>query len=193
MNAARLLAYPAAPFPRLRVAIPLVEGSVCAGSPSPADDYKQRLIDLNELLVDNPPATFFIRASGESMIHAPINDGDLIVVDKSLTAQNGGIVVAIIDGEFTVKTLRKKGRVSGFSPRTQLFRTSSCTRSRTARCGASLSAACESFSGGKSVFVRGPGAGSLPWQLLRSVTATRFIVAVSGCSSRGCKRGRLWF
>ena len=98
--------HPAAPFPRLRVEVPLFEARVAAGFPSPAEGYIQRPIDLNEFLIQNQPATFIVRAEGESMIHAPIQPGDFLVIDHSLRAQNGDVVLAVVDGEFTVKTYR---------------------------------------------------------------------------------------
>ena len=98
-----------APFPRLRVPVPLFGSGVCAGFPSPADDHIEEIIDLNELLVRNPPATFYIRAVGVSMIRVGIMDGDILVVDRSEEAFHGDIVVACLDNEFNVKTLRVEG------------------------------------------------------------------------------------
>ena len=98
-----------APFPRLRVTAPLFGSGVCAGFPSPADDHIEEIIDLNELLVRNPPATFYIRAVGVSMIRVGIMDGDILVVDRSEEAFHGDIVVACLDNEFNVKTLRVEG------------------------------------------------------------------------------------
>ena len=91
-----------------RFRIPLLNDSVSAGFPSPADDYKEENIDLNEHLISNPFSTFFLRVKGESMINAGIKDKDLIIVDKSLTARPGNIVIAMIDGEFTIKRLSIK-------------------------------------------------------------------------------------
>tara|TARA_Y100001933_G_scaffold241238_1_gene267474 strand:- start:2 stop:403 length:402 start_codon:yes stop_codon:yes gene_type:complete len=88
--------------------VPLLSFSVSAGFPSPADDYTEENIDLNEYLIKNPFSTFFIRVKGDSMINSGIQDQDLIVVDKSLIAKPGNIVIAIIDGRFTVKRLEKK-------------------------------------------------------------------------------------
>ena len=88
--------------------IPLLNDSVSAGFPSPADDYTEENIDLNEHLISNPFSTFFLRVKGESMINAGIKDKDLIVVDKSLTARPGNIIIAMIDGEFTIKRLSIK-------------------------------------------------------------------------------------
>ena len=88
--------------------IPLLNDSVSAGFPSPADDYTEENIDLNEHLISNPFSTFFLRVKGESMINAGIKDKDLIIVDKSLIAKPGNIVIAMIDGEFTIKRLSIK-------------------------------------------------------------------------------------
>ena len=88
--------------------IPLLNDSVSAGFPSPADDYTEENIDLNEHLISNPFSTFFLRVRGDSMINAGIKDRDLIIVDKSLIAKPGDIVIAMIDGEFTIKRLSIK-------------------------------------------------------------------------------------
>ena len=85
------------------MAIPLLTDSVSAGFPSPADDYTEENIDLNEHLIRNPFSTFFLRVKGDSMINSGIHDKDLIIVDKSLNPKPGNIVIAMIDGEFTVK------------------------------------------------------------------------------------------
>ena len=86
-----------------RLNIPLLTDSVSAGFPSPADDYIEENIDLNEHLLKNPFSTFFLRVKGDSMINSGIHDNDLIIVDKSLTPKPGNVVIAMIDGEFTVK------------------------------------------------------------------------------------------
>ena len=88
-------------------AAPLMGTSVIAGFPSPAEQYVERQLDLNELLVARPAATYFVRASGDSMAGAGIRSGDLLVVDRSLEPADGSIVIACVDGEFTVKTLRR--------------------------------------------------------------------------------------
>lgn len=90
-----------------RVEIPFMGGAVMAGFPSPAEQYVERALDLNELLVAKPTATYFVRAEGDSMEGAGIHAGDLLVVDRSLEAGDGAVVIACVDGEFTVKTLRK--------------------------------------------------------------------------------------
>ena len=85
---------------------------VSAGFPSPADDYVESALDLNEHLVREPAATFFVRAQGESMVGAGIHDGDLLVVDRSAEITNGKVVIACINGELTVKRYtRRDGKV----------------------------------------------------------------------------------
>ncbi|MDZ7278806.1 translesion error-prone DNA polymerase V autoproteolytic subunit [Pantoea eucrina] len=88
--------------------LPLYVSRVPCGFPSPAQDYIERRIDLNDLLVQHPSATYFIKVSGDSMIEGGINDGDMLVVDSSLTAEHGDIIVAALAGEFTVKQLMTK-------------------------------------------------------------------------------------
>lgn len=83
---------------------PVIAGSVKAGFPSPAEQYLEPPLDLNQLLVKRPAATYFVRVEGDSMIGAGIRDGDLLVVDRSLTPADGDIIIAAVDGEFTVKT-----------------------------------------------------------------------------------------
>jgi DNA polymerase V len=97
---------------RTNLKLPLVSASVEAGFPSPADDHLERAIDLNEELIRNPAATFLVRVKGESMRDAGIHSGDTLIVDKSVTPVDRQIVVAMIDGEFTVKRFRKtNGRI----------------------------------------------------------------------------------
>jgi DNA polymerase V len=86
-----------------------VAGSVVAGFPSPAEQYQETPLDLNELLVKRPAATYFVRVEGDSMVGAGIRDGDLLVVDRSLRPADGDIIIACVDGDFTVKTLRVGG------------------------------------------------------------------------------------
>jgi DNA polymerase V len=83
------------------------------GFPSPADDAVDRVLDLNEFVVQNPPATYFLRAVGESMLGAGIHDGDVLVVDRSREVESGNVVVAAIHGELTVKRVRIKSRKGG--------------------------------------------------------------------------------
>ncbi|MFV0284581.1 MAG: LexA family protein [Castellaniella sp.] len=82
------------------------------GFPSPAEDHAQKRIDLNTVLIQHPEATFYLRARGESMRNAGIGDGDALIVDRAREARHGDIVVAVVDGDFTVKTLsRHHGKV----------------------------------------------------------------------------------
>jgi len=83
--------------------------SVRAGFPSPADDYVAETLDLNEHLISHKEATFFLRAKGHSMTGAGIHDGDLLVVDRSLAPTHRSVIIAVVDGEFTVKRLYKRG------------------------------------------------------------------------------------
>lgn len=89
---------------------PYYSNYIEAGFPSPADEYLESSIDLNELLIKNPPATFLIRAKGESMIDAGIFEGSLMVVDRALSVRNGLICIAYVNGEFTVKRFFKKDK-----------------------------------------------------------------------------------
>jgi DNA polymerase V len=104
-----------APIPfarRTELNLPLFSARVQAGFPSPADDHLERSIDLNEELIQHPAATFFVRVKGESMQDAGIQSGDILVVDRSLAPTDRKIVVAMIDGEFTVKRFRNQdGRI----------------------------------------------------------------------------------
>ena len=85
--------------------IQLFSDAVPAGFPSPATDYCERKLDLNELCIQHPAATYFVRAQGDSMIDAGIFPGDVLVVDRSITAAHGDIVIASVNGELTVKRL----------------------------------------------------------------------------------------
>jgi DNA polymerase V len=87
------------------VKCPLFVCGVSAGFPSPADDHIDRKLDLNELLIQNPAATFFVRVAGDSMRDAGINHGDILVVDRSLEATSGKIIIGIVNGDLTVKRL----------------------------------------------------------------------------------------
>ena len=86
----------------------LVEQEISAGFPSPADDFKEVRISLDKELVKNKEATFYARVSGDSMIGAGLDDGDLLVIDRSLSPENGKIAICFIDGDFTVKRIKKE-------------------------------------------------------------------------------------
>jgi len=88
------------------VSVPLFNDLVPCGFPSPAQDYVEREFNLHELMVQHPSATYFVRASGDSMRDAGVGDGDLLVVDSSRKPEHGNIVIAAVDGEFTVKRLQ---------------------------------------------------------------------------------------
>ena len=88
---------------------PMFLDSVSAGFPSPATDYMENKLDLNEYLVKHPAATFIVKANGPSMIEAGILSGDLLIVDRSVTPKSDNIVIASVFGDLTVKKLRKKG------------------------------------------------------------------------------------
>jgi len=92
------------------VSRPLLAWPVKAGFPSPADDYLEGRIDLNQHLIKHPAATFFVRVSGDSMTGAGIHDGDLLIVDRAAEVTSGCIVVARVHDEFTLKRIRKDGR-----------------------------------------------------------------------------------
>jgi DNA polymerase V len=96
--------------PASRAHMPLFSSRVAAGFPSPADDYIDRGLDLNEFLVKHPSATFFVKVAGDSMTGAGIRSGDILVVDRSLEASDGSIVIAVLDGELTVKRLKVDGK-----------------------------------------------------------------------------------
>ena len=108
--------------PKQDIELPLFLERVACGFPSPAQDYVEDRLDLNRLAVRHPSATYFIKVSGDSMIGAGIGDGDLLIVDSARTAQHGDIVIAAVEGEFTVKRLQLRPRVqlnpmnSAYSP-----------------------------------------------------------------------------
>ena len=83
---------------------------VKAGFPNPADDARSIALDLNELVVRHPVSTYYLRVDGDSMTGAGVTTGDIVVVDKSLEPKNGDIVVAAVDGEFTLKYLKRAGK-----------------------------------------------------------------------------------
>jgi len=96
-----------------RTPLPLYGSRVPAGFPSPADDYLEATLDLNRYLISDAPATFMVRVKGDSMIGAGIGEGDILVVEKGRTPVHDQIVLAVIDGEFTVKRLHHRaGRLA---------------------------------------------------------------------------------
>lgn len=102
--------------------LPLFGHKVPAGFPSPADDYIEGRLSLDEHLISNKDATFFVRAKGTSMVGAGIFDGDLLVVDKSLDPSSGDIIIAIIDGDLTVKRFIKRGEKVILKPENPRFK-----------------------------------------------------------------------
>ena len=100
--------------------LPFYGDTVSAGFPSPATDHEEQAIDLNKELIPHPSSTFLVRASGHSMIGAGIFDGDLLVVDRSVTARDGHVVIAAVYGELTVKRLRVRNTNSA-APGKQLI------------------------------------------------------------------------
>ncbi len=106
----------------------LFQMPVQAGFPSPADDFVEKSLDLNELLIEHPAATFFVRVQGTSMKDAHIHDGDVLIVDKSKEAVSGSIVVAVLNGEFTVKRIQMQGDTVFLVPENKKFAPISVTR-----------------------------------------------------------------
>lgn len=92
----------------IKASFPFYSCSVQAGFPSQAEDHIDKKLDLNDHLVKHPAATFFVRVSGDSMIQAGIHDGDLLIVDRAISARHGSIVIAALNGEMTVKRLYSK-------------------------------------------------------------------------------------
>ena len=102
--------------------IPLTNNNISAGFPSPADDFKEIRISLDKEIIKNEEATFYARVDGESMQGAGLNDGDLIVIDRSEEPKNGSIAVCFLDGEFTVKRIQKKGQELYLKPENSKFK-----------------------------------------------------------------------
>lgn len=97
-----------APEMLVQYELPIYLESVSAGFPSPAEDYVEGKLDLNEHLIKNPTATFFVRVTGNSMEGAGIYSGDTLIVDRSINPKHGSVVIAVVNGELTVKRLSKK-------------------------------------------------------------------------------------
>lgn len=104
-----------------RLRIPFFLEHVSAGFPSPAEDYVEKTLDLNELCIKHPAATFFVRVEGESMIEAGIFPGDVLVVDRSLEATHGDIIIASLESEMTVKQLHLTPPPVRLLPRNQAY------------------------------------------------------------------------
>jgi DNA polymerase V len=87
------------------ISLPLFLNTVQAGFPSPAESYSDTKLNLNSHLITNPNSTFFVTIAGDSMVEAGINSGDIAIVDRSLEPKNGNVILAVVDGDFTVKKL----------------------------------------------------------------------------------------
>lgn len=107
------------PFSKLT--LELCAWSVAAGFPSPAADHTQKRIDLNEHIIRNKEATFLFRVKGDSMSGVGIYEGDMLVVDRSMEAKHNAIVIAVLNNEFTVKRLYKRGGVVKLIPENNLY------------------------------------------------------------------------
>jgi DNA polymerase V len=105
----------------LKLSLPLASFSVSAGFPSPADDYLEGRLDLNEYFIRHPAATFYVKVSGDSMRGAGIFDGDLLIVDRAVACTDGSIVVARLGDEFTLKRILKKGDRVFLQPENEKF------------------------------------------------------------------------
>lgn len=101
--------------------LPLFGSKVQAGFPSPADDYVAEQLDLHQLLVKREAATFYVRVQGDSMVDAGIREGDILVVDRSITPVDGKIVIAVLNGELTVKELSIKPQGIRLLPRNDAY------------------------------------------------------------------------
>lgn len=95
--------------PGCRATVPLMTSVAACGFPSPAEDHMERPLDFNDLLVTHPSSTFAVRVAGDSMVGIGMYPGDVAVVDRSLEPVPGRVVLALLDGEFTIKTLRRNG------------------------------------------------------------------------------------
>lgn len=100
----------------MKTKLPFFLTPVLAGFPSPADDFIDKNLDLHEFLVKKPASTFLLRVKGDSMVGKSINDGDILIVDKSVKPYDGAIVIASVDDNFTVKTFYKKNNTIKLLP-----------------------------------------------------------------------------
>ena len=101
---------------RTHLAVPCFVTSISAGFPSPADDYLDTPLDFNELLIAHPAATFAVRVVGDSMVGAGVYPGDIAVVDRSITATDGAVILGILHGEFTIKRYRSRAGAVWLEP-----------------------------------------------------------------------------
>ena len=107
--------------PKTKFLIDLYLSKVRAGFPSPADDFKDKSIDLNDHLIKDKEATFIVKVTGNSMVNAGIKSGDLLIVDRSIKPKDKKIVLAVINGEFTIKRIRIKGEKIYLAPENEEF------------------------------------------------------------------------
>src|SRR3989344_7338347 len=115
----------------VKLNLPFYTASISAGFPSPADDFIDTKLDLNEHLIRHPAATFFVRASGDSMIGAGIHTGDILIVDRSLDAVNNAVVIAALEGELTVKRFKKRAGHIFLLPENKEYKTIDVTHNET--------------------------------------------------------------
>ena len=104
------------------LALPMIDGGISAGFPSPAQDYIDLKIDLNKELIANPSTTFYGRVRGVSMLDAGISNGDILIIDKSIEPKDGDTVVCFIDGEFTLKYIKTDGETVFLVPANEKFK-----------------------------------------------------------------------
>lgn len=109
------------PVYQTKIKLPMAQQGISAGFPSPADDFLDLSIDLNKELIKHPYATFYGRVSGDSMIGAGLDDGDLLVIDKSLEPRDGKIAVCFLDGEFTVKRIKLEANAIWLMPENKKY------------------------------------------------------------------------
>lgn len=102
--------------------VPLFSTPIKAGFPSPAEEYIDSFLDLNKYVIDNPPATFFLKVAGDSMSGAGIFEGDILVVDKSIQPKDNDIIVSLLEGEFNVKRYARKGNTVILSSENKLYK-----------------------------------------------------------------------
>ena len=115
---------------KVKLLLPVCPGIVPTGFPSPAADYREDRIDLNEYLIKHPSATYFVFTGGDSMINAFIPPKAMLIVDRAITPENGDIVYAEIDGEFTVKYLKKNEHKSWLYPANSKYKPIEITSER---------------------------------------------------------------
>lgn len=104
------------------LSLPFADMGIKAGFPSPAQDFMDLSIDLNNELIRHPASTFYGRVKGDSMIDAGVNDGDILIIDKSLEPKNGDMAVCFIDGEFTIKYIKIEKTVIWLVPANEHYK-----------------------------------------------------------------------